>query len=145
MYIKLTDETPEVYSLERLRLDHPDTSFPDVMTNERLAEWGVFPVIPTDCPLAPPGKIIEEALPLLIDGEWKQQWTLRDATAEETLARATEVRNERNSRLSNTDWSQGRDIPDNIQQLFAPYRQALRDVPEQPGFPWDILWPMEPN
>ena len=28
---------------------------------------------------------------------------------------------------------------------WAVYRQALRDIPEQPGFPWDVEWPTKPE
>ena len=27
---------------------------------------------------------------------------------------------------------------------WAKYRQALRDIPDQPGFPFDVVWPAEP-
>jgi hypothetical protein len=28
---------------------------------------------------------------------------------------------------------------------WAVYRQALRDIPEQPGFPWEVEWPVPPS
>ena len=31
------------------------------------------------------------------------------------------------------------------QQAWIDYRQALRDVPQQNGFPTDIDWPMNPE
>jgi hypothetical protein len=27
---------------------------------------------------------------------------------------------------------------------WATYRQALRDLPKETGFPWDMIWPTEP-
>lgn len=30
------------------------------------------------------------------------------------------------------------------QQAWADYRQALLDVPQQPGFPTDVVWPVKP-
>lgn len=30
------------------------------------------------------------------------------------------------------------------QQAISAYRQALRDIPQQAGFPWDVIWPQEP-
>ena len=43
-------------------------------------------------------------------------------------------------------------LPDNYAKLseekkteWATYRQALRDLPEQEGFPWDITWPKKPT
>ena len=32
----------------------------------------------------------------------------------------------------------------NIPVEWAEYRQALRDVPEQEGFPFNVTWPQEP-
>ena len=62
-------------------------------------------------------------------------------TTEELAAAA---RAERNSLLAATDWTQSADVPPATKDLFAPYRQALRDVPEQSGFPTDIQWPVKP-
>ena len=55
-------------------------------------------------------------------------------------------RNERNLRLTFTDWTQLPDAPLTAEQkaAYAVYRQALRDVPEQAGFPEAIEWPEEP-
>ena len=56
---------------------------------------------------------------------------------------ASEVRAQRDALLAETDWTQVSDAPVNA-QAWADYRQALRDVPEQPGFPGDIEWPAKP-
>ena len=57
------------------------------------------------------------------------------------------IRNERNLRLSYTDWTQLPDAPLTAEQkaAYAEYRQALRDIPEQEGFPEAIEWPEEPQ
>jgi hypothetical protein len=55
------------------------------------------------------------------------------------------ARAERNLLLAATDWTQAADVPQATKDLWAPYRQALRDVPEQSGFPSDIQWPVKPN
>lgn len=54
------------------------------------------------------------------------------------------VRNERNLRLAYTDWTQLPDAPLTAEQkaAYAEYRQALRDVPAQDGFPENVAWPM---
>jgi hypothetical protein len=54
---------------------------------------------------------------------------------------AAEVRIERNRLLAETDWTQGFDVPQSTQDKWAPYRQALRDVPQQEGFPFNLVWP----
>ena len=58
---------------------------------------------------------------------------------------AVAARAERNALLAATDWTQAADVPQATKDLWAPYRQALRDVPEQSGFPTDIQWPVKPN
>lgn len=40
------------------------------------------------------------------------------------------LRDERDQRLKDSDWSQGTDVPDAIKTAYQTYRQALRDLPE---------------
>jgi hypothetical protein len=54
-----------------------------------------------------------------------------------------EVRTERNKLLSESDWTQLSDAPVD-KAAWATYRQALRDVPNQTGFPSEITWPDAP-
>ena len=58
--------------------------------------------------------------------------------------KAAEVRAERNAKLAATDWTQGADTPQATKDKYAPYRQALRDVPAQSGFPNIVVWPVQP-
>jgi hypothetical protein len=55
-----------------------------------------------------------------------------------------EVRSMRNDKLSQSDWTQVEDAPVD-QAAWATYRQALRDVPQQTGFPSNITWPEKPQ
>ena len=57
---------------------------------------------------------------------------------------AAQARSERDVLLSQSDWTQVADAPVD-HQAWADYRQALRDVPEQEGFPTDINWPTKPE
>lgn len=57
---------------------------------------------------------------------------------------AAAVRAERDRLIAATDWTQAADVPQLTKDLFAPYRQALRDVPQQSGFPQTIDWPVKP-
>jgi len=57
---------------------------------------------------------------------------------------AAQARSQRNALLSQSDWTQVPDAPVD-QQAWANYRQALRDVPQQAGFPTDITWPVKPE
>jgi hypothetical protein len=59
---------------------------------------------------------------------------------------AATIRAERNARIAACDWTQTLDCPLSAQAkaAWAAYRQALRDVPEQAGFPQAVDWPKEP-
>ena len=57
--------------------------------------------------------------------------------------KAAEVRVERNTKLAATDWTQITDATAD-KTAWAVYRQALRDVTMQAGFPWTITWPDAP-
>jgi len=56
-------------------------------------------------------------------------------------------REDRNALLAESDWTQLDDTPlSNSDKLaWAEYRQALRDLPKQDGFPLDITWPTQPG
>jgi hypothetical protein len=58
------------------------------------------------------------------------------AVAPTTESVSDAIKSERNSRLAATDWTQLPDIPQATRDLWEPYRQALRDFPQQAGFPW---------
>ena len=56
---------------------------------------------------------------------------------------ATSVRASRKTKLAESDWTQVADAPVD-QAAWAAYRQALRDITTQAGFPWTITWPEQP-
>jgi hypothetical protein len=56
---------------------------------------------------------------------------------------AKSVRQGRDAKLAECDWTQLADAPVD-KAVWATYRQALRDVPTQEGFPWTITWPDAP-
>jgi len=58
-------------------------------------------------------------------------------------ALAAQVRAQRDGFLTGSDWTQVADAPVD-QAAWATYRQALRDVPAQAGFPENIDWPSVP-
>lgn len=55
------------------------------------------------------------------------------------------VKETRAKLLSESDWTQLPDVPLQTKQAWAEYRQALRDITDQPGYPFDIVWPQAPN
>lgn len=70
-----------------------------------------------------------------------------EVTVEEVPETADEIRARRDRLLAATDWAVLPDSPLDAQSLEAvkTYRQALRDVPQQDGFPADIQWPELPE
>ena len=68
----------------------------------------------------------------------EQAW----ADAADTRAAAV-VREDRNEKLKETDWMASNDVT--MSDEWRTYRQALRDVPSQSGFPNTITWPVEPS
>lgn len=97
------------------------------------------------------GKVVEVAPIRDEQGYWRQQWAVVEQTAEEKIAtdanKEKEVRGKRMQRLYMSDWTQIADAPLTQDQRTAwtAHRQALRDVPSQPGFPWSVNWPSTPS
>jgi hypothetical protein len=93
---------------------------------------------------------------MLVDGGWvnppepspltPEQIAINEAALADSLLQelADSVRAERNVLLAETDWSQAVDAPQAIKDKYATYRQALRDIPQQEGFPAAIVWPTKP-
>lgn len=75
-----------------------------------------------------------------------QRW-VEHARAIEAARLAAEVRAERDRLLAGCDCTQIADFPtsEEARTQWAAYRQALRDVPQQEGFPWAVEWPVAPG
>ena len=84
---------------------------------------------------------------LLVDGVWKQNWVIANLpVAEAAVALSTEkgrIRTLRNDLLDASDWTQLNDSTAD-KAVWAAYRQALRDITKQTGFPWTVTWPDAP-
>jgi len=65
-----------------------------------------------------------------------------DFQADQVVASATQVRAQRDALLASSD---NMALADRITDAWRTYRQALRDVPAQAGFPNSITWPVEPS
>lgn len=76
------------------------------------------------------------------DAAWNEMMA-RGAT-DRQIEIQKEIRNERNRLLAASDWTQIGDAPVD-RAAWAAYRQALRDLPSQPGFPAEIDWPIKPE
>lgn len=75
-------------------------------------------------------------------------WDIVDMSAEQIAEnqnlKNAQARAERDRLLNLTDWTQLADAPVD-KTTWATYRQALRDVPQQEGFPDNVTWPTKPE
>lgn len=146
MYVKVNNGVAEYYAIEDIRIDHPNVSFPQVITNEMAAEFGVYPCEYTSTPAIDYTKNFMIGPPEEVDGAWRQTWIVADATDAEIERRLQDqwdgVRADRNSRLTLSDWTQLPDAPIDS-AAWASYRQALRDITTQSD-PFNIIWPEQP-
>ena len=81
--------------------------------------------------------------PVFVDGETTAAEQEAAYKAQKDTEQAKPVRESRNTKLSECDWTQVADAPVD-KTVWATYRQALRDITTQSGFPWEITWPVAP-
>jgi hypothetical protein len=137
------------YSLYEIQRANLNTSFPSTVSDETMAEYGAMRVYYATQPVLSDTQVLEEDPPVFSneDQRWTQVWRVREMTAEEVTQRfdsaASAVRQQRNEKLKDSDWTQITDATAD-KAAWATYRQALRDVTAQAGFPWTITWPDAP-
>jgi len=81
---------------------------------------------------------------ILVDGvETEITQEQLDVMVASTPPTAEEIRQRRDSYLAETDWWAVSDRT--MTQAETDYRQALRDIPAQAGFPENVTWPVKPE
>ena len=77
----------------------------------------------------------------------RQEAYNEEVTVEDIPMTDEEARAKRDKLLAETDWTQVLDAPIDAatREAYRTYRQALRDIPEQDGFPETITWPELPS
>jgi len=156
--------TGEVKSQGDIRKLHPNTSLPRVWDAATCDFLGVDPVLAAPAPAAS-GEykmVVRDGVTQDANGNWVEAYTERDMfadyvednvtvtkaeqeaayTANKDAEAATAVRAERDALLAETDWMGMSDVT--MPAEWATYRQALRDVPSQDGFPHTVTWPTKP-
>jgi len=156
----------ELTTVSQFKATQPNTSFPKQITTEILDSYGYDAVLngAAATVTAPYGVSIRDGVEE-IDGKWFTKFiagpvftdTTDDKGAVTTAAAneaaykaridaqaAASVRAERDTKLTNTDWTQLADSTANS-TTWGTYRQALRDLPAAEGFPHTITWPTEPS
>lgn len=150
--------TGEVVTDSQFRSQHPNTSFPKVLTAEVLDSFDYDPVFEgPQATLTPPYEISQRNGVELINGKWFTKYVVgpifnsaqeeADYRAGKDASEAANIRTERNRLLSECDWTQLTDSPLDADSKLAwqLYRETLRMVPEQTGFPWNVEWPPIPG
>lgn len=145
MHIKLTNGVPAKYTLGQLRRDNPNTSFPKQIPNEMLASYDVYPYTTPAQPdydrytqVCVEGTFEQDA-----QGNWSLSWAIENRPQEQA---ERSIRIKRDEELQACDWvvikhtEKGTNIPLD----WEVYRQALRDITEQAGFPYSVTWPAKP-
>jgi len=146
MEIRIRSTGQVMYEGE-FRASHPNTSFPPQLTAELLDSMGADVVL--EGPQAQPTRYqvgfrdgVEQ-----VDGKWYTKYSVADMDQETKDAldaqQAALIRSQRTQKLAESDWTQVADAPVD-KAAWAVYRQGLRDVTAQTGFPWEVTWPAQP-
>jgi hypothetical protein len=84
--------------------------------------------------------------PVFTDGETTAVEQEVAYKASKDAEQAKSVRQSRDNKLKECDWIviKNLELNANIPGVWEVYRQALRDIPNQSGFPWTVTWPDAP-
>ena len=140
MKYRLVNNKPEQYSVRQYRVDTGIAISKKITAQQLADDHGIYDA-PEPSPVYDSETQVAEGRDFqLVDGEWQYVHQIRDMTE---LELAPRVRSKRDRLLESTDWTQVADAPVD-QAAWAMYRQALRDIPDQAGFPFNITWPQQP-
>jgi len=140
-----------VHDVEPTEWDENNYCYARRLDPERAAMLGVHKLKIVTPPYFDPAtqKRVERDA-ILVDGVWTQVYAVEELTTEEAEARynewATKARSLRDGLLADTDWwvTKAAEVGEPLSEDKHNYRQALRDIPNQEGFPYNIEWPMKP-
>ena len=143
-------QTTYPYSIGQLRKDNPDISFPKSISDETLATYGVYSVVEIGAPPYDEStqKVEQDTSPTEVAGAWELRWSVSSLSPTEMSLmlkmKAAEVRGKRDELMASSDWTQ---LPDAAvdKSTWIVYRQELRDITQQSGFPINVNWPVKPT
>lgn len=155
MYVKIANNTvvKYPYTLREMSEENTNVCFPEQIPDEDLALFGVYRVYIPPIPVYDhiTQRVEWATVPTLIDGTWTLGGDVVDKTDvqldSDNRSQAKQIRNDRKVILRECDWTQGNDTPLSAAQVsaWAAYRQELRDISTQSGFPWNVVWPVAPT
>ena len=166
LFVEVATGTPK--TKVQLRQENKHMSLPEAWTDATLEALGVARVTKTAAPDVGEWQVAVKDGVEQVDGVWQERWvtqemfteytetdedgvettvTVQDqkdakVAADNAALEATE-RATRDDLLKATDHYGLSDVP--MTDAMAAYRQALRDVPQQAGFPQTITWPTKPE
>jgi hypothetical protein len=135
-YVKLINGQPTSYTEASFRGDNHHTLYGPNISDVKLNAQDVYRVRTLDKPSELGKRAVKQSLPTQVDGEWLLGWDL--VVLDEDEARVL-----RDTLLAATDWTANSDVTMTAEQ--TAYRQALRDITDQSGFPANVTWPQEPS
>lgn len=143
--------TGEIKSQGEVRSMYPNTSFPSQWTPALVEELGLDPVFESPTPTTTRYQVaFKDGVEQDAQGRWLWKWSISEmgdeAKAAKDAEQAKNIRSDRDRRLAECDWVviKNLELNQNIPGVWEVYRQGLRDVPAQAGFPYDITWPSKP-
>lgn len=138
------------YSIQKLKRDNPNVSFPAKITDKMLESFNVYKVHTVNKPDVDYTKDVREDTPMMVGSMYFQTWIIEDADSYTINKRVeikwNEVREKRNELLKESDWTQFNDSPITGSKLeeWKTYRMELRDITNQDD-PFNIVWPTSPK
>jgi len=118
------------------------------LTDEQRQEFNVYLIEEAAIPSVSSTQKLGSIVYTLKDNVVEKSYTVIDKTSEEiaqeTAYKALQVRAERRVKLAESDWTHLTDSTVNKTE-WATYRQALRDITTQSGFPLTVEWPTPPG
>ena len=151
MHLKLTNGVPAKYTLGQLRRDNPLTSFPKQIPDELLASYDVYPYTTAERPVYDGmTQVCKEGDLVEVNGAWILPLVVENKPQE---VAESAIRSKRDNLLQATDYIVIRTQEDRFRgnpnasptQAWLDYRQALRDITSQEGFPYSVTWPTKPE
>jgi len=119
-------------------------------TEEELAAVNIVPVPMFGGQIPQDGNEYGVEIKQQTDGSWAHelvQKTISEQQFANNVAVQTQaVKADRDRMIASTDWivTKSLEAGTPIPQSWSTYRQALRDIPLQAGFPFNIIWPTRP-
>ena len=143
MFVKITNGQVEKapYTIGEFRKAHPNKSFPKDIPANILEADGVYVIKETTPPTVDKKTHTYSWEVQSVNGVWTQVWSTKKQ--DESVA-AKNVREERDRLLVKSDWTQVADSPVDLVS-WAIYRETLRNIPNQEGFPFNVEWPQKPE